>query len=99
MSSGHTKKGYTTVRAKDPKTGAIFHAAVPKNGKIAKIAAAKARKAQKEQRKQFRQFKTQLRIAKQAIPLDQRSKVAWSEVESETTLTTETEATDEQRNI
>lgn len=78
--SKHNKKGYRTVKARDPRTGQIHNMPVEIGSPIDRAARKHEAGADKAQRKALRQFKDQLKIAKKAIPADQRAKVNWNEV-------------------
>ena len=79
--SKFNRKGFTTIRARDSKTGAIFNAPVSVNGGLAKIAASRLKQSNRINKQAFREFKAQMREAKKALPLEMRSKVNWSEVQ------------------
>lgn len=79
--SKYTRKGYTTVKARDPKTGRLWDAPVLVEGKTAKYARHDRRKLERAAREKMRQFKAQLREAKKNVPLELRSKINWNNVE------------------
>jgi hypothetical protein len=76
------RKGYRAVQAKDPNTGKVFTAPLRVNGTVARIFESKNKQLEKRRKAEFRKFKEQMRVAKKAIPLDQRAKVNWSEVQN-----------------
>jgi hypothetical protein len=82
MSHQFSRKGNVTIRARDPKDGHIFHIAVKKGSKLHNIAESQKRRQQKQNQAAFRAFKAQMRQAKKAIPIEQRAKVNWSQVQN-----------------
>jgi hypothetical protein len=75
----YSKKGYRALQAKDAK-GNTGHVAAPIGGKLDSIYNHNVKKQNRERKQAFREFKAAMRIAKKAIPAEQRAHVNWSQV-------------------
>lgn len=75
----YSKKGYRAVRAKDAKGNTAF-VPVKIGGALDGIYKHNVKKEMRDRKQAFREFKAAMRIAKKAIPAEQRAHVNWSQV-------------------
>lgn len=73
--SKFNRKGYTTVRTREPgrATEQINHVAVRKGSKLERIARHKTKQMERAQKLRIREYKKQLREAKKRFPIEQRA--------------------------
>jgi hypothetical protein len=77
--SRFNKKGFKSIKGTDRKSGKIVTVAVPIGGKTDSDQQRLIKQAEKQRLQQNREYKKKLAELKKSVPLEERSKINWTE--------------------